>query len=139
NDLAYAHLLPIIDLGSRIYPTGDRVQAILTHAHVLSPGVPCAWCTGTLSSRRLTREAQGNQRGAEARAGYGLPAETTDGVEPSVLPLNLLGAGLAMMEFMQVALQVSDRTPRDLKFFLPQWELDESDLAPRAVCGCQTD
>lgn len=73
------------------------------------------------------------------RAGYGLPVEATDGVEPSVLPLNLLGAGLALMEFMQVALHVSDRTPNDLKFFLPQWELDESDLQARADCGCQSD
>jgi hypothetical protein len=139
NDLAYAHLIPIIDMGSRIYPSGDKVDALLTHAHVLSPGVPCSWCTGKLSSYRLTREAQGNQRGAENRIPYGLPLEATDGIEPSVLPLNLAGAGLALLEFMQVALQVSTRTPRDLKLFLPAWELDESDLDCLPDCACLTD
>jgi hypothetical protein len=139
NDLAYAHLIPVIDMGSRIYPAGKRVDALMTHAHVLSPGVPCAWCTGNLTSLRLMREAQGIQRGAENRIPYGLPLEETDGVEPSVLPLNLVGAGLALVEFMQVALRVSPRTPRDLKFFLPAWELDESDLDPLPDCACQSD
>jgi hypothetical protein len=60
---------------------------------------------------------------------YGLSLEDTDGVEPSVLPVNLAGVGIAMLEFMQVALQISERTPRDLKLILPQWELDESDLS----------
>jgi hypothetical protein len=126
-------------MGSRIYPSGPTVDALLTHAHVLSPGVPCAWCTGKLSSHRLTREAQGAQRGAEKRAPYGLPLEETDGVEPSVLPLNVAGAGLALLEFMQVALCVCERTPRDLKLFLPAWELDESDLDCLPDCACLTD
>jgi hypothetical protein len=139
NDLAYAHLVPVIDMGSRIYPSGATVDALLTHAHVLSPTVPCAWCCGKLSGHRLMREAQGNQRGAENRVPYGLPLEEAETIEPSVLPLNIAGVGLALMQFMQVALRVSERTPRDLKLILPQWELDESDLDCRADCGCVTD
>jgi hypothetical protein len=63
--------------------------------------------------------------------------EETDGVEPSVLPLNLTGVGLAMLEFMQVALKVTTRTPRDLKLFLPEWELDESDLDTVVECSTE--
>lgn len=127
NDLAYAHLIPTIDMASWLHQSDGRVDAITTHAHVLSPGVPCAWCRQTLTFSRLTREAQGNQRGIEISIPYGLPLEDIDGVEPSVLALNLAGVGLALMEFMQVALQITDRTPRDLKLLLPEWELDESD------------
>jgi hypothetical protein len=89
--MAYAHLIPIIDIASWIHSSDGRVDAIMTHAHIWSPGIPCAWCRETLTSRRLTLEAQGNQRGIENRVPYGLTLEETDGVEPSVLPLNLAG------------------------------------------------
>jgi hypothetical protein len=137
NDLAYLHLIPTVDMASWIH--ADRcgqVDALVTHAHVWSPGIACAWCRGTLSPQILTREAQGIQRGVEARVPYGLTIESTDGVEPSVLPLNMLGVSLALMEFLQVALKITIRTPQDLKFFLPEWELDESDLLVIDGCDC---
>jgi molybdopterin-synthase adenylyltransferase len=137
NDLAYAHLIPTVDMASWIHAANGKVDAIMTHAHVWSPGIPCAWCRQTLTSMRLTREAQGNQRNIENLALYGLPLEATDDAEPSVLPLNLTGVGLALLEFMQVALKVTTRTPRDLKLFLPEWELDESDL--ESLPDCKTE
>jgi molybdopterin-synthase adenylyltransferase len=139
NDLAYAHLIPTIDVASWIHQSKGMVDAIMTHAHVWSPDIPCAWCRQTLTSMRLMREAQGNQRNAENRIPYGLSLDQTDGVEPSVLPLNLTGIGLALMEFMQVALNITKRTPRDLKLFLPEWELDESDLNTSLDCGTESD
>lgn len=139
NDFAYAHLVPTLDMASWLHPSGDVIDSIMTHAHVWSPGIPCAWCRGTLSSRRLTREAQGVQRDAERRIPYGIPLEKTDGIEPSVLPLNMAGAGLALLEFMQVALKVTNRTPRDLKLFLPEWELDESDLNTLPDCSIESE
>lgn len=138
NDFAYAHLIPVVDMASWIHPNDQGVvDAIMTHAHVWSPGVPCAWCRGTLSSYRLMREAQGTQRGIEDRIPYGLTSVQTDGVEPSVLALNLAGVGLALLEFMQVVMQITSRTPRDLKLILPEWELDESDLD--TVADCRTE
>ena len=139
NDLAYAHLIPVIDMASWLHQTDGAVDAIMTHAHVWSPGIPCAWCRGTLSNERLMHEAQGTQRDAERRIPYGLPLDATDGVEPSVLALNLTGAGLALLQFMQVALRVTERTPRDLKLFLPEWELDESDLSTIPGCAAEED
>jgi hypothetical protein len=139
NDLAYANLIPSIDMASWTHQASGRVDAIMTHAHVWSPGLPCAWCRGTLTSRHLTQEAQGQQRDIERRVPYGLPLEETDGVEPSVLPLNLAGVSLALLQFMQVALQITDRTPRDLKFWLPAWELDESDLDSLPDCPTELD
>ena len=139
NDLAYAHLIPTIDMASWLHQSAGVIDAIMTHAHVWSPGIPCAWCRGTLSNERLMHEAQGTQRNAEQRIPYGLPLDATDGVEPSVLALNLTGAGLALLQFMQVALRVTDRTPRDLKLILPEWELDESDLGTIAGCGTEDD
>jgi hypothetical protein len=137
NDLAYAHLIPTIDMASWMHADRNhQIDAIMTHAHVWAPGIPCAWCRETITAYTLTREAQGAQRGVEDRIPYGLTLEETDGVEPSVLPLNMLGVSLALMEFMQVALKISTRTPNDLKFFLPEWELDESDRSPRESCDC---
>lgn len=139
NDLAYAHLIPTLDMASWIHADRHKqIDALMTHAHVWSPGIPCAWCRGTLSSYILTREAQGLQQGIENRIPYGLTPQSTDGVEPSVLPLNMLGVSLALMEFLQVALKVTTRTPNDLKFLLPEWELDENDLPANDDCGCTT-
>jgi hypothetical protein len=137
NDLAYAHLIPVFDMASWIHANRDKkIDALMTHAHVWTPGIPCAWCRETLTSYKLMREAQGKQRDIEKRIPYGLPLEDTDGFEPSVLPLNMLGVSLALMQFMQVVLKITDRTPNDLKFILPQWELDESDRAARVDCDC---
>lgn len=139
NDLAYAHLIPVLDMASWMHPDKNkRIDALMTHAHVWSPGIPCAWCRETLTSYGLTKEAQGRQQGIEKRIPYGLPLEDTDGVEPSVLPLNMLGVSFALMEFMQVGLKITDRTPNDLKFILPEWELDESDRAAQGNCSCVT-
>jgi hypothetical protein len=48
----------------------------------------------------------------------------------------MLGVSLALMQFMQVTLKITDRTPKDLKLILPEWELDESDHPARGDCGC---
>lgn len=135
NAFAYAHLVPVIDIASWIHADeNDIVDAIMTHAHVWSPGVLCAWCRGTITPARLTREAQGNQRGAEYRIAYGLTGEQTEHVEPSVLPLNIAGVGLALLQFMQIGMRITSRTPTDLKLLLPEWELDESDLTTISDC-----
>jgi hypothetical protein len=138
-DLAYAHLIPVVDMGSKVYPGRVAVEALLSTAQIWAPGMPCPWCNGTITSERLTQEAQGDQRGVERRVAYGVPLEATDGVEPSVLPLNLTSAGLAMMLFMQLLFGVGGRTPTALRFYTPAWEIDESDLSPRASCGCIAD
>lgn len=142
NDLAYAHLVPTIDMGSWVHEDKEKglVDDFMTHAGLLAPGMPCARCTQKLSPRALTREAQGAQAGAEMRAGYGL--SLTGGPEepdPSVLPLNLAGVGLAMLQFMQLVLHVTPKTPRNLSLRMPLWDLDESDLEAQADCGCVAD
>jgi len=136
NDLAYAHLIPTIDMASWIHSSKGTVDAIMTHAHILSPGIACAWCQQTISPLRLMREAQGNQGGIENR--YGVDVDAQDDTEPSVLPLNLAGVGLALLEFMQITLGITAKTPNDLKMILPEWELDESDLSSIPDCATET-
>jgi len=38
---------------------------------------------------------------------------------------------------IEVALKITRRTPRDLKCFLPEWVLDESDLNSRPDCDTE--
>lgn len=138
NDLAYSHLIPVVDMGTRIYPFEERIEDILMHAQVWTVGLPCAWCNQTLTALRLRREAQGKQAGIEERAAYGLPVEDHDDVDPSVLPFNLMSVALALLHVFQVVFQMTPRTAHDLRFLLPTWEIDESDLKPRPDCDCQT-
>ena len=76
NDLAYAHLIP----GGTWLPGFILIETgrlfLMTHAHVRSPGIPCAWRRETLTSYRLTQEAQGRQHGVEKRIPYGIPLES---------------------------------------------------------------
>jgi hypothetical protein len=141
NDLAYVHLIPTFDMGSWVHEDegAGTVDAFMTHAMVWSPGMPCGRCTQKLSPRALTREAQGAQRGAERGAGYGMKITHDVEADPSVLPLNLVGAGLAMLEFMQVVMRLTPKTPRNLSMRMPEWELDESDLDALQDCGCIND
>jgi hypothetical protein len=140
NDLAYLHLIPTLDMGSWVHADGGSVDAFMTHAMLLAPGMPCARCTEKLSPRNLKREAQGLQRDAERRAGYGLELTGDgDGIEPSVFPLNLTGVSLAMLQFMQLVMQLTPTTPRNLSMRFPLWELDQSDLDALPDCGCVND
>jgi hypothetical protein len=46
---------------------------------------------------RANERSQGLQKGIERRAPFGLTPSQTDGVEPSVMPLNMLGVSLAVI------------------------------------------
>jgi len=41
NDLAYAHLIPVLDMASWMHPDKNKkIDALMTHAHAWSPGIP---------------------------------------------------------------------------------------------------
>lgn len=95
NDLSYAFILPVIDVGVQAGAKRKAdLAALVAEVVVLTPSCPCLWCRGRISAEVIRAEnLPPEQRERLVREGYlvggvGTPA-------PSVIALTALGAGLA--------------------------------------------
>lgn len=101
NELAYRHLVPVLDLGCKIDVEGHRVRGIFGRVRYLRPGLPCLWCTGTIDGNRILQESLSESERERLRAsGYG----SGMGPQPSVVYLTSLVASLAVSEFLSIFL-----------------------------------
>ncbi len=56
NQLAYQHLLPVIDMGVGIKASGGMVTHITGRVQMLAPGLACLTCTQTLDPNLIRQE-----------------------------------------------------------------------------------
>lgn len=56
NQIAYQHMIPVIDMGVRIDATEGVVSAISGRAQMLAPGLPCLVCTSFLNPEEVRRD-----------------------------------------------------------------------------------
>lgn len=101
NRLAYAHALPVLDLGSAFrVDRGGRIVAGAGRVVVVGPGRPCLACWGHLDPARLRLEAlPPEERVRLAAEGYVQGAEVP---QPSVIAFNTAVAGAAVVEFLRL-------------------------------------
>jgi len=56
QQVAYQHLIPCIDLGSTITQAADRITGIFGRVQLLTPGLPCLWCSELLDAAEVRRD-----------------------------------------------------------------------------------
>ena len=91
NQIAYQHLIPVIDMGVRITVAQDVITHITGRVQMLAPGLPCLTCTRALNSKRILHEMMTEEE--RAADPY------VDGVhepQPAVISLNSTVASLAI-------------------------------------------
>lgn len=107
NRLAYAALVPVIDMGTAFRV--DRAGAIVGDSGrvvVVGPGRPCLGCWGHIDPGALRTEAlTGPERDEEVRAGYITGATVA---QPSVIAFNCMVAGAATVELLRLAAGFGD-------------------------------
>lgn len=93
-DLAYAYGVPVIDVGVRAGARANALNALAAEVRVLTPTTPCLWCREVISADVVREELlPPAQREKLRREGYLVGSAGQP--EPSVVPLTVLGAGLA--------------------------------------------
>jgi len=56
QQVSYQYLIPCIDIGSTITQIGGEVTGIYGRVQLLSPGLPCLWCSELLDAAEVRRD-----------------------------------------------------------------------------------
>ena len=98
NEIAYRHLIPLIDVGCRIRPGADgRAAQAVAKVQAVTPDSACLWCSGTLDGKIILQESfSGEEKERLAGEGY------YDGIEkqPSVVSLTTMAASMAVNKLL---------------------------------------
>jgi molybdopterin/thiamine biosynthesis adenylyltransferase len=95
NQLAYQHLIPVIDSGVQIHAAGGKAMAVAGRVQMLAPGLPCLVCQGLLDTEQVRRDLLTDAERARDRyiVGFAEP-------QPAVISLNGVVASLAVTMFL---------------------------------------
>jgi molybdopterin/thiamine biosynthesis adenylyltransferase len=95
NQLAYQHLIPVIDMGVAIHVRDGHIASVTGRAQMLSPGLGCLVCADGLDGQQIRWELMSP---AQRRADPYF--ENASVPQPAVMPLNGIVTSLAMTMFL---------------------------------------
>lgn len=99
NYLAYAHLIPVIDLGVRVSKTPrGQLQNAIWRGHVAAPGRPCLACLGQYQPGQVTAERDGSLNDEEYLAR--LPEDSPVRARQNVFAFALGAGSLGLNQFI---------------------------------------
>lgn len=91
NEFAYQYMVPVFDLGVSISVRNGGVSAVTGRMQMLSPGLPCLWCTNAINAGTIRQELMS----PDARAAD--PYFQGEGVhQPAVISINGTVASMAV-------------------------------------------
>jgi molybdopterin/thiamine biosynthesis adenylyltransferase len=91
QQVAYQHLIPCIDMGSTIVQSDGQITGIFGRVQLLSPGLPCLWCSALLDAEQVRRDMMNE---SERRLDPYIPGSREPA--PSVVSLNGTVVSLAV-------------------------------------------
>ncbi|HUY04438.1 MAG TPA: ThiF family adenylyltransferase [Rhodocyclaceae bacterium] len=97
QQVAYQHLIPCIDMGSTITQTDSQITGIFGRVQLLSPGLPCLWCSALLDAEQVRRDMMNE---SERRLDPYIPGSREPA--PSVVSLNGTVVSLAVSMLLGV-------------------------------------
>jgi len=126
--IAYWLLIPVLDVGVRIYAEGEQISTIVCRLNVQVAGAACIQCWGTVDAERARAElmSQGDLEAAQ-RDGYAPDLNTTD---PAVVSYTLLVASLAVSEMIGRMSGVVDDAADRVMFLAGNRQLSSSSGEP---------
>jgi len=141
NAVAYAHYIPVLDGGNAILSTAEDdptaetavVEGGGVRLNLMVPGTPCLWCTGLLTSKKLSLAYRTREDKAADRArGYveGLGPEHA----PSVMPMNVMTEAMLLLRLQQLVYRLTERPDAEWHYELLGSTLDVLPRVQRAGC-----
>lgn len=100
NRFSHQHLIPVVDMGVRIDARGGLISAIGGQVSILGAGRACALCSRLVDRDLVRAESMpATERANLASEGY---VQGQDGPVPSIISLNLVVSGLAVMSALSL-------------------------------------
>ena len=95
SELSYQYLVPAIDIGVSINARDGEVLAVTGRTQMLAPGLPCLWCSRSISAERVREELMTEeQRAADPYFNEGGESQ------PAVISINSTVVSLAVTMFL---------------------------------------
>lgn len=110
NQIAYQHLVPVIDMGVSITVAAGTISHITGRVQMLAPGLPCLTCCGALDAEQIRREMQTAEQRAIDPYVHGEHEP-----EPAVISINSTVTSLAATMLLGAVTPVPSR-PRQLTY-----------------------
>jgi hypothetical protein len=142
DQIAYAHLIPVISGGTRpdITEAGTLKKTTKSPITVSSPGHSCFSCTRQFNVQKAEKVRHGGESpGPDYNLGGEdqVEAETEDGNDqpaPSVISLNAIVAGLMHLRLQDLTLGVTGHVLGERRFLPAAWDIVSGREACRADC-----
>lgn len=132
--LAYWLLIPVIDVGARIYADEGVLSDIVCRVNVQVPGAACAQCWGVIDSERVRAEhLTPDELRAQQREGY---AAGLDDPDPAVIAYTTLVAAMAVHELITRLTRIAPDAPDRVVFLGRSREISSSVRAPAPNHWC---
>jgi molybdopterin/thiamine biosynthesis adenylyltransferase len=137
NELPYAYLLPVIDVGVRVGSRAGSLSGLLAELRLLTPDRPCLWCRGAIDADTIRAENLPDEERRQLRE-EGYVVEGVGEPVPSVAGLTVLGAGMGICALLAVLSDDGDVIPSGYWFDGMFGDARETQPAePRADCRCR--
>lgn len=137
NELPYAYLLPVIDVGVRVGSRGGSLTGLLAELRLLTPDRPCLWCRSAIDADTIRAENLPDEERRQLRE-EGYVVEGVGEPVPSVAGLTVLGAGMAVCALLALLSDDGDVTPSGYWFDGMFGDARETQpTEPRGDCRCR--
>lgn len=131
NKFAAQYLIPYVDCGTGITLDEGSISAIGGQVRVVLPCNPCLRCMGAIDLKRASIDLMDEiERDRHRRRGY---VDDADTPAPSVMPLNMYAAAVALDEFLGLVTGYKSFTPL-VAFDLITRNATAVDVTPQTDC-----
>jgi molybdopterin/thiamine biosynthesis adenylyltransferase len=128
NLIAYAHLVPVVDGGIRVYASPRGMRGAHWRAHIAAPGRPCLECLEQYDPGLVQLEREG--RLDDPKYIQGLPDGHALKSNENVFPFSMNVASFEMLQFIRMVvapLGIANVGGDDYQFVIGRHKRDKSD------------
>ncbi|KAG2478114.1 MAG: putative JAB domain-containing protein [Nitrosopumilales archaeon] len=135
NELAYQYSIPTIDVGVGLDSNNEKILGGTVRATLLSPTLPCLYCTGILNSELILAESLSKEE-LESRKDEGYIQGLTDDV-PSVIILTTLAASFGLLLMKDILFKVFDSKSSTVTLDISTFETSRLAASVQNDCVCK--
>jgi predicted dinucleotide-binding enzyme len=134
NELAHQYYIPVIDVGVGLETKNDRIEGGTLRATLVSPSLPCLFCSSIINADRITAEGLGKEeRELRQKAGY---ITGFDENAPSVIVFTTMAASLGLMLFKDLLFELLNSDANTLTINVTTYQSSRLTASVRNDCVC---
>jgi len=134
NELAYQFFVPVIDLGVGIDAKDGKIEGGSVRISLLSPSLPCLYCTGVINSEQVLAESLSrNERESREKEGY---IQGMEDDAPSVITFTTLASSYASFLLKDVLFCIMQSSASTLHVDINTLTMSRLSASVKSDCVC---